>query len=76
MLLRSYLKHYHVKQEEFARRVGVTQSAVSMWCSGKKMPNPWVIKKISRASHGLVTLDDLMAACVKSAPKKRKTSTR
>ena len=49
----------NLTQEELAQKLGVGQSAVSMWETGKSTPRPDVLKKLA-ALFGC-TIDELLA---------------
>ena len=58
MKLKTYLKRSKISQVEFARTIGVTQQAVSQYCSGYK-PKRTKAFKIVKVTGRKVTLEDL-----------------
>lgn len=59
MDIATYLKTADLTQEEFARRVGVSQGAVSQWLLGKIKPSPRRALDIERASEGAISRHEL-----------------
>jgi predicted transcriptional regulator len=60
MTLSDYLNRAKINQAEFARRIGVTRFAVSLYLAGKRAPRPDVAKRIMEVSKGRVTARELM----------------
>lgn len=58
MKLKDYLKLRKIRQEAFAKDLGVTQGSVSRWCDGIQLPRASVMKKILVITGGEVTLMD------------------
>lgn len=58
MNLKQYLKSRKIRQEAFAKDLGVTQASVSRWCNGEYLPQPTLLKKILVMTGGEVTLMD------------------
>lgn len=56
------LKEYRLKalltQEELAKKLGVTDGAITMWETGKRKPNIIMLKKLAVIFH--CTTDDLL----------------
>ena len=50
---------------EFGRRIGVSQQAVGLWRTGRRLPRQGHADRILVATGGEVTQDDLAAACEK-----------
>lgn len=48
MGFREFLKENLIKQEELAKELNVTQSLISLWCSGKCKPSLPLIIKLSK----------------------------
>ena len=46
--------------KEFALKIGVTQSCISLWESGKRLPNYLQLQKIRKALDGYVSGDFLL----------------
>lgn len=59
MDIASYLKASGVTQEEFARRIGRTQGAVSHWCLQKHRISAESALLIERATGGQVRASEL-----------------
>lgn len=55
-------KHY-LNQSEFAKRIGVTQSAVSQWENDMTRPNSYQLEAISTAFN--ISIDELLADNIK-----------
>lgn len=47
-MLKKIIKDKHIKQESLAKELGVTQSTISLWCSGKTYPTLDKIPKLAR----------------------------
>lgn len=58
MKLENFLIKFNVKKNQFAAQIGVRKSSVSMYCSGKRLPEKKVMTAIYRATSGLVTPND------------------
>lgn len=58
MNINKYLEKHHLTQLEFAFRLKVTERTVYKWRIGIK-PRKKMAKKIVKATHGEVTLDEL-----------------
>lgn len=54
MKLKKYLAQFAIKQKDFARKIGVTDVAITNYCFGNRMPKPPVMRKIFDATGGLV----------------------
>lgn len=52
--LRSYLKRHKIKQRVFARQMGVREATISLWCNGRRTPEPYMMQRISDATGGAV----------------------
>ena len=61
MRLSEYLKSNGIPQIEFARKIRVTQAAVSRYADGLIFPSPDVLIRIEKATRGAVTAMDLLA---------------
>ena len=59
MTLRQYLALHHIKQSSFAAGIGISQAAVSRYCS-QRMPVAEMLLAIARATGGAVTANDFM----------------
>lgn len=58
MKIADYLKERSLSQQAFAEQVGVTQSRVSQWLAGERIPAERAAS-IERATAGAVTRYDL-----------------
>ncbi len=45
-LVRELRAHLGLTQEQFAQKVGVTYSTVNHWENGKRMPQPFLVKRL------------------------------
>lgn len=45
-LIKTLRKRLGLTQEKFAQRVGVTYSTVNHWENGKRVPQPFLIKRL------------------------------
>lgn len=59
MKLNLWIKKSKLRQREFARRLGITESHMSYLLDGKRKPSLRLAKKIIRATGGEVTITDL-----------------
>jgi|GEM_PF-4652095 len=57
MTLHDYLISHRMSQAAFAKRIGVTQGAVSRYCAGRVPSSPQLIQ-IARVTKGEVGLAD------------------
>lgn len=48
MCFKEYLKENLIKQDELAKELNVTQSLISLWCSGKCKPSLPLFIKLSK----------------------------
>lgn len=62
--LRAYLKATRMGQAELAERVGVTPSAISLYASGKRTPQPAVALELSRICN--IPLEQLLSPDVQA----------
>ena len=46
--LRKRILRAHITQEELADRIGISQSILSRYLNGKALPNPFIIRNMSR----------------------------
>jgi len=60
MTLKEYLKEEDVRPSEFARRIGLHRSTISLWMSGVRMPTPHNAVKIQDLTEGKVTYLDFL----------------
>ena len=58
MTLKEYLKINKITQSKFARRCGITRSAVSHFVANRRYPSPEVLRRIILASNGEVKPND------------------
>ena len=59
-LVKDLRERMKLTQEQFAQKVGVTYSTVNHWENGKRMPQPFLVKRLLelKAELGLVKCDD------------------
>lgn len=58
MKLREYLSAKTLTANEFGRRIGVSQAAVTRYASGARIPEPKTMRRIVEATGGAVTPND------------------
>lgn len=58
MKLSDYLSHGAGKA--FAQRVGITPKTLSLYCTGKSVPRFPIAYRISKATDGLVSVEELI----------------
>jgi transcriptional regulator with XRE-family HTH domain len=61
MKLSSYLDAAKETHEAFAKRIGVSQAAVSRYAAGARLPRPEVLHRIVEATGGKVTANDFLS---------------
>lgn len=67
MTLSEYLSRHGLHQQAFAERVGLTQSTISRYVSGERMPKRQHLRRIMEETRGLVTPTDFLIGDVKLA---------
>lgn len=67
-LVRELRQRLDLTQEQFAQKVGVTYSTVNHWENGKRVPLPFLIKRLLEMRHKLERSEQ--------KPHSRKKSTR
>lgn len=45
-LVKGLRERLHLTQEQFAHKVGVTYSTVNHWENGKRIPQPFLVKRL------------------------------
>jgi len=60
MTLSQWLAANEITRSDFASRIGVSQSFVSMLCSGAKKPSLQTLADIQRVTKGEVALEDFL----------------
>jgi DNA-binding transcriptional regulator YiaG len=45
-LVKTLRKGFHLTQEQFAQRVGVTYSTVNHWENGRRKPQPFLVRRL------------------------------
>jgi transcriptional regulator with XRE-family HTH domain len=60
MKLNEFLEHANMSQKDFADRVGVTESSISLYMAGKRTPSLKQAIIIENWTRGLVTCKDLL----------------
>jgi len=58
MTLSEYLKTNKISQARFARRCGITRSAVCHFIAGRRYPSPEIMRRILLATNGEVKPND------------------
>jgi len=58
MTLNEYLKANKISQAQFARRCGITRSAVCHFIAGRRYPSPEIMRRILLATNGEVKPND------------------
>lgn len=61
MNLSTYLRLSQQSADEFAKKIGTSQAAVSRYAAGKRMPRPEQMARIATATDGAVTAADFYA---------------
>jgi glutamine synthetase len=61
MNLVDYLTVSGLTQEKFAEMVGVSQASMARYASGKRVPRPAILRRITAASDGAVQANDFFA---------------
>lgn len=61
MELRAYLNSRDLSEADFAKLIGVKQSAVNRYCRKIRTPKPKVMSEIIRVTKGKVTANDFVA---------------
>lgn len=73
--LRRWLFENQLTLWAFGRQVGVVQSALSEWMTGKKYPSPAMMMRIRDATQGAVQPNDFFPAYVAPKSKRRRNGT-
>jgi len=60
MKLSTYLQGHSLTPADLARKIGVTEKAVSHWLSGARTPRPEQMVKIVEATGSAVTPNDFL----------------
>ena len=58
MTLKEYIKINKISQARFARRCGISRSAINHFIAGRRYPNPETMRRILLASNGEVKPND------------------
>ena len=58
MTLKEYIKINKISQARFARRCGVSRSAINHFIAGRRYPNPETMRRILLATNGEVKPND------------------
>lgn len=58
MRLAEYLAQEGMTQADFARKIGQEQATIARYCTGKRTPQPEVMRKIVQATRGQVQPND------------------
>lgn len=62
MTLRAFMDAHALGPTEMARRLECSESAVRKWYYGERIPRPDQMRRISEATFGIVTANDLLEA--------------
>lgn len=62
--LRAYLRETRASQAELAERVGVTPSAMSLYVSGKRTPQPAIALELARICN--IPIENLLSPDVQA----------
>ena len=58
MTLKEYIKINKISQARFARRCGISRSAINHFIAGRRYPNPETMRRILLATDGEVKPND------------------
>ncbi len=58
MTLKEYIQINRISQARFARRCGISRSAINHFIAGRRYPNPETMRRILLASNGEVKPND------------------
>jgi len=58
MELEKYLKKQRITQNSFAKLIGISTVHANRLVRGKRLPSITVVKRITKATNGMVTLED------------------
>jgi len=58
MTLKQYIQINKISQARFARRCGISRSAINHFIAGRRYPNPETMRRILLASNGEVKPND------------------
>lgn len=61
-ILSSYLCEHSIKHKDFANRVGISESSISFYIRGLRVPNPRTAMKIEKESNGIVPKEGIFNA--------------
>lgn len=61
-----------ISHADFAKRIGVTQAAISRYVNGERFPSPELIRKIHEATDMSVTANDLLKGFEEAQAKRTK----
>lgn len=56
-LVKQLRERLHLTQEQFAQKIGVTYSTVNHWENGKRVPLPFLVKRLVEVKEQLDTQD-------------------
>jgi DNA-binding transcriptional regulator YiaG len=45
-LVKELRERFHLTEEQFAQRIGVTYSTVNHWENGKRVPQPFLVRRL------------------------------
>lgn len=55
-LVKELRRRLHLTQEQFAQRIGVTYSTVNHWENGKRVPQPFLFRRLQEMKEELDSL--------------------
>lgn len=53
-LVKELRERLHLTQEQFAQKVGVTYSTVNHWENGKRIPQPFLVRRLIEIKEELI----------------------
>lgn len=53
-LVKELRERLHLTQEQFAQKVGVTYSTVNHWENGKRIPQPFLVRRLLELKEEIV----------------------
>ncbi len=56
-LVKELRERLHLTQEQFAHKVGVTYSTVNHWENGKRIPQPFLVRRLLELKEEIVAQD-------------------
>ena len=56
-LVKELRERLHLTQEQFAHKLGVTYSTVNHWENGKRIPQPFLVRRLLELKEEIVAQD-------------------